>query len=262
MEWDPGPPPSISALFDQAPFEAYQAEPTRFRLAWGPIYYRGRLDGIAKVLVIGQDPAADENVARRILVGDAGQRVQGLLTKLGLTRSYVMVNAILYSIVGQFDPEIRHVMDSPAVQHWRNGLFDALLAPTLQAIVALGRAARHGVETWPAANALIAQHRVVFLTHPTARPASTVFQSWNARLAQLGALITPDPDGTVDLAPYTGSQFSAQQLSRIPFRDLGFGAPAWMGTGDTAFRLNPDQPLPALAREKPAIVWMAIGEKG
>jgi uracil-DNA glycosylase len=45
------------------------------------------LDGTAKVLVIGQDPATDENVARRILVGDAGRRAQGLLTKLALARS-------------------------------------------------------------------------------------------------------------------------------------------------------------------------------
>jgi hypothetical protein len=93
MEWDPGPP-SISTIFEQAPLQAYQTNPQRFRLAWGPIYYRGRLDGTAKVLVIGQDPAADENVARRILVGDAGRRVQGLLTKLGLTRSYALGGAV------------------------------------------------------------------------------------------------------------------------------------------------------------------------
>src|SRR5436309_15828919 len=101
MEWDPGPSQSIAAIFDQAPLNEYVNGPNRFRLEWGPIYYRGRTEGSAKVLVIGQDPAADENVARRILVGDAGQRVQGFLQKLGLTRSYVMVNAILYSITGQ-----------------------------------------------------------------------------------------------------------------------------------------------------------------
>jgi uracil-DNA glycosylase len=79
LEWDPGPAPSISAIFAQAPLEAYQTNAQRFRLPWGPIYYRGRLDGTARLLIVGQDPAADENVARRILVGDAGQRVQGFL---------------------------------------------------------------------------------------------------------------------------------------------------------------------------------------
>ena len=40
-----------------------------FRLEWGPIFHRGRLDGTARVLVIGQDPAQHETIARRILVG-------------------------------------------------------------------------------------------------------------------------------------------------------------------------------------------------
>jgi hypothetical protein len=92
MEWDPGPPPNIRSIFEAAPLAAYEGKPNRFRLEWGPHYYRGRLDATAKALIIRQDPAADENVARRILVGEAGQRVQGLLVKLGLTR-----------VVGQFE---------------------------------------------------------------------------------------------------------------------------------------------------------------
>jgi predicted Abi (CAAX) family protease len=69
MAWDAGPPSSISPIFEQAPLQAYRGNPNRFRLAWGPIYYRGRFDGTAKVLVIGQDPAADEHVARRWWAG-------------------------------------------------------------------------------------------------------------------------------------------------------------------------------------------------
>jgi hypothetical protein len=60
MEWDAGPNSTIAAIFEQAPLDAYVNGPHRFRLEWGPIYYRGRLDGSARVLVIGQDPAADE----------------------------------------------------------------------------------------------------------------------------------------------------------------------------------------------------------
>src|SRR3954453_11322305 len=72
-----------------------------FRTEWGPIFHRGRLDGTARVLVIGQDPAASENIARRILVGEAGHRLQGFLAKLGIDRSYVMINTFLYSVYGQ-----------------------------------------------------------------------------------------------------------------------------------------------------------------
>jgi uracil-DNA glycosylase len=50
-----------------------------FRTEWGPVFHRGRLDGSARVLVIGQDPATHEAICRRILVGEARQRPHGLL---------------------------------------------------------------------------------------------------------------------------------------------------------------------------------------
>ena len=84
-----------------ADFPDESAYPTKhFRVEWGPIFHRGRLDGTARVLVIGQDPAAHESIARRILVGEAGQRAQGLLARLGIDRSYVFVNTFLYSVFG------------------------------------------------------------------------------------------------------------------------------------------------------------------
>ena len=86
--------------------------PDSFRTEWGPIFHRGRLDGSARVLVIGQDPATHETICRRILVGEAGQRAQGLLAKLGITRSYVLVNAFLYSVFGQHGGS-RHIDDPP-----------------------------------------------------------------------------------------------------------------------------------------------------
>src|SRR5438309_9023005 len=73
----------------------------QFRVEWGPIFHRGRLDGSARVLVIGQDPAQHEAIVRRILVGEAGQRAQGFLAKLGITKSYVMINTFLFSVFGQ-----------------------------------------------------------------------------------------------------------------------------------------------------------------
>src|SRR6266702_1008375 len=69
-----------------------------FRTEWGPVFHRGRLDGTARVLVIGQDPAQHETIARRVLVGAAGHRLQGLLVKLGISRSYVLINAFLFSV--------------------------------------------------------------------------------------------------------------------------------------------------------------------
>lgn len=47
--------------------------PARFRVEWGPIFHRGRLDSSARVVVIGQDPAQHETIVRRILVGEANR---------------------------------------------------------------------------------------------------------------------------------------------------------------------------------------------
>lgn len=67
-----------------------------FLTEWGPIFHRGRLDGTARVLLLGQDPGQHENILRRILVGEAGRRVQGFLAKLGITKRYVLLNALLH----------------------------------------------------------------------------------------------------------------------------------------------------------------------
>src|SRR4051795_9822867 len=116
------------APFDQlaAVYPGADVYPVKdFRLEWGPIFHRGRLDGTARVLVLGQDPATHEAISRRILVGEAGQRVQGLLGKVGITTSYVMVNTFLYSVYGQGGGE-RHA-DDTAIADYRNRWLDALL---------------------------------------------------------------------------------------------------------------------------------------
>lgn len=64
------------------------------------MFYRGRLDGSARVLV-GQDPATHVAISRRVLVGGAGQPVQRLSARVGVTRRYVMVNTFLCSVYGQ-----------------------------------------------------------------------------------------------------------------------------------------------------------------
>ena len=101
-------PHSFDPGYGQEPFRTLAAEypeadlypPDQFRVEWGPVFHRGRLDGSARVLVLGQDPAQHETIVRRILVGEAGRRLQGFLAKLGVTRSYVLVNTFLYSVYG------------------------------------------------------------------------------------------------------------------------------------------------------------------
>src|SRR5258705_5040824 len=95
-DFDPGPPTTFATLFAGSPDSGGFRQ--HFWFDWGPIFYRGRLDGSARVLCIGSDPGPTERIACRTLVGDAGQRVQGFLSKLGLTRSYLCLNVFSFAL--------------------------------------------------------------------------------------------------------------------------------------------------------------------
>ena len=92
---DAGPTGAMKTLLDATPdYEAEMGDSTTFWYAFGPVLFRGRLDGSARVMCIASDPGPAECLpfARRTLIGDSGQKTQGFLAKLGLTRSYVLVN--------------------------------------------------------------------------------------------------------------------------------------------------------------------------
>jgi uracil-DNA glycosylase len=212
-----------------------------FRTEWGPIFHRGRLDGSARVLVIGQDPAAHETIARRILVGVAGQRTQGFLAKLGLTRSYVFVNTFLYSVVTQ-SGGTSHQNDA-AIVGYRNRWIDAIIDTNgIEAVIALGTLADHAWTLWKktpkgkATNVAFAH-----IIHPTAdrnvhgdaQHAAFVKQmlvNWNSALTTAHAAIT-HPDVSGPLVLY-GDDFLPTDLVEIPEIDLPAGLPRWMRSLD------------------------------
>src|SRR4051812_31089935 len=146
VEFDSGPPKSVARHLAAVPSYAPYRE--LFWYDWGPIFYRGRLDRSAKVLCIASDPGPTERIACRTLVGDAGQRVQGFLTKLGLTRSYVLVNAFAYALLPTKAPEARPLLAQSQHKAWRNKLYDDITGPGLQAIVAFGSEARRALDLW------------------------------------------------------------------------------------------------------------------
>ena len=210
-----------------------------FRTEWGPIFHRGRLDGSARVLVLGQDPAAHESIARRILIGEAGQRTQGLLARLGITASYVMVNTFLYSVYGQAGGE-RHAHD-PAIAAYRNQWLDTLAANNpLEAIITLGGLAETAYQTWKATPNGQSQTTVqAALTHPTypesaaasgrttlAAATAAMLDNWNHALPSLHAAIT-HPDTKVPFELY-GTALVPTDDALIPEADLPPGLPTWM----------------------------------
>lgn len=233
LDFDPGAPPS--AIFDKGPpaalarhFAALPDLPVEVRdlfwYDWGPVFYRGRLDGSARVLGIASDPGPTERLVGRTLVGDAGQRVQGLLAKIGLTTSYVLVNAFPYAVHPSKVSRARPLLSEPDQLSWRNRLFDQVSDSRLQAIVAFGGNAQAALHLWDTAPEVATFE----IPHPSAHNATDLANKWRAALPALRAAVTPDPDGDATGPPY-GATITEADYTRIPPADLPFGLPSWIG---------------------------------
>jgi uracil DNA glycosylase superfamily protein len=211
--------------------------PADFRTEWGPIFHRGRLDGSARVLVLGQDPATHETITRRILVGEAGQRVQGLLARIGITTSYVMVNTFLYSVYGQGGGN-RHA-DDEQIAGYRNRWLDALLVGTqVTAVVALGTLAETAYGIWAHAQPdAAARLHFAPIRHPTypesasrsggktlAETTADLLSNWNDHLPALYDHVQADQATPLRLY---GDRWQDGDLAPIPEADLPAGCPGW-----------------------------------
>ena len=145
-DFDPGPPAAVARHFARVP--SYADYRDLFWHDWGPVFYRGRLDGSARVLCVASDPGPTERIAGRCLVGNAGQRVQGLLTKLGMTRSYVCLNAWCFALHPSRASAEKAKLREPAQLAWRNELYDRVAGPSLQAVIGFGVMAQEAVRLW------------------------------------------------------------------------------------------------------------------
>ncbi len=232
IEFDPGPPPAFAELFAQAPDYAPYKE--HFWYDWGPVFYRGRLDDNARVLCIASDPGPTERVALRTLVGDAGQRVQGFLTKIGLTRSYTSLNAFVYALFPSHSSEAPQILSDPNQQHWRNQLYTLALGPRVQAILAFGTNAQMAVDQWDEKGNV----PVFKIPHPSSRDPQKLIDDWRAAVTQLRTIVTPDSDGD-PTRPNYGATFTEADYARIPLRDLPFGVPSWLGDDSWGRTSNP-----------------------
>ncbi len=197
-------------------------------------------------LCIGQDPAQNEAVAQRILIGVAGHRVQGFLAKLGIDRSYVMLNAFLYSVYDQ-NSASSHINDAP-IADYRNRWFSAVLASSsVEAVVSFGSLAdtawREFKNVAGAAATLPYQH----VGHPTSpesaggtperikEATAAMLRQWNTALETLRQAVK-HPDVVSPFDPY-GADFQSIELVEIPAYDVPAGIPAWMrGTDGWAAR--------------------------
>jgi cytosine/adenosine deaminase-related metal-dependent hydrolase/uracil-DNA glycosylase len=241
--------PVFAALVRQYPAESVYPR-SDFRVEWGPIFHRGRLDGSARVLLIGQDPAAHEDIVRRILVGAAGMRVQGFLAKLGITSSYAMINTFLFSLTPGNSGSAWAV--KPAIMAYRNSWIDAILATgtKVEVVLTFGALARKSWEKWASTQpaSTVAGFAVAHLTHPTAPDAQAakdptkslaaltkkLLKEWNGALDTLRPKVQ-HPDVPIPTDYYSDTWNAPLDLVPIPALDLPAGLPAWMRTSATGW---------------------------
>ena len=180
-------------------------------------------------------------MARRILVGEAGQRVQGFLARLGIRTSYIMINTFLYSVYGGSGSAYE---SKNAIIAYRNRWFDALVPQSnIEAVVAFGGRADDAWSRWratPTGGAYAGAYAHV--THPTypERDAATrnaktqeMLVGWNAAIAALRpAIAHPDLAPAKPLYLEKSAPFPKGGLENIPREDLPAGSPAWMAGRD------------------------------
>jgi uracil-DNA glycosylase len=192
--------------------------------------------------VIGQDPAQHEAIIRRILVGEAGRRIQGFLARLGISNSYVLINTYLYSVYGSVEAKTRK---NPQLIAYRNRWLDALLVGTkVEAVISLGTAADEAWRFWTATPAgQGSQVAYAAITHPTQPESSSkgdksklaaatekLLQNWNGGLQALAPSIV-HPDAPRPLMLYGPAWAEGDRLP-LPESDFPPGLPAWMHERD------------------------------
>jgi uracil-DNA glycosylase len=223
IEFDRGPTAAMASLLMDHP--DYTSVKDFFWFNWGPIFYRGRLNKSAKVLCVASDPGPTERIGDRALIGNAGQRVQGFLTKIGLNRSYVCLNGFVYALHPSNLSDGMKLLADPAHIAWRNKVFDAATGPKLQAIVAFGDIAKKTIDLWDGKG-----NTPVFKTyHPSYRfDESKLTADWNRVITELRGIVTKDKGGNNTL-PLYGDKIAESDYAPIPARDLPFGVPSFLG---------------------------------
>ena len=168
------------------------------------------------------------------MIGDSGQKTQGFLRKLGLTRSYVLVNAFAVALrPSQKSKGLRVLKTNVAIRTARHALYDGLLTDRVQAIVAFGEMAHVAYDLWAASNSAVRAIPHLKLAHPagvdrTGSGHDAALAAWGDAITALRAIVTPDPDGDAT-EPNFGAYFTELDYARIPRWDLPAVAPAYVG---------------------------------
>ena len=261
-EHDPGPTPASgwAALFAETPNYRGLGHAVLGRevpLGARPDVFRGRLDGSAKVVLVGQEGAQDESLSHRSFTGGTGSRMQHLLRHIGLDRSYLFLNSLCVSDqwpVREPAAPAGAGSRSPIVIHRHRILTKAVVDGDVRLVIAVGRAAKESMATWIRSHggtadpnrldqatlgSLPGPLQLVGVVHPgSAAGGSTedirkdfqrACEVIRARVEADGGWLPTDPGVERNLAV----PFQYRSLA-IPHRDFPFGTCPRLGRGGTS----------------------------
>jgi uracil-DNA glycosylase len=235
-----------------------------FRWHHGPMFFRGRLDGSAKVVIVGQEGAQDESLSHRSFTGGTGARMQHLLRHLGLDRSYLFLNSFVYPIFGQYTDDLRPLAQdrrSPIVSHRHRILDKAIVDDDVRLVIAVGRAAKESIATWIAAHggsanperleqatmgSLPGRVRALGVVHPGAAAGgstSTIRADFQRACNLIRGWVEADA-GWLPADPGMDRNLAAPfqyRSAAIPFRDFPFGTCPRLGRGGTSSNRTDNQ---------------------
>jgi uracil-DNA glycosylase len=245
IEYDRGPSASLARLLVGSaglawPDFAALGVPGASTYGAGP-RYRGRFSGV-RLMVLADQDGHDDLVWGRAFTGEAGQRFQGLLAALGITRSYLVLRTLPVDTAGLPDGKVWALADRPDVVALLAAVADRVLDDNpVAAVVTIGPhaeriAARFELDGQP-----------VVALPPWSAPGARA--AWVAGLARLRSLGIP-----IDQPP-TRTAWDGER-AQIPRADLPFGLPRWQGTsGDRVVRSTPPQAGPEAPPEPAYKVW-------
>jgi len=141
--------------------------------------------------------------------------------------------------------EAKTISASASIKNWRNQLLDMLKTGQTQAVIAFGTGAPQAVDLWSGVAGLF----VAKPLHASFRDDAGLRANWNTSIPQIRPHVTPET--AADKTPYSGNTFKKADLENIPPRDLPFGVPKWMGSGDMAWRTSTTQ-----------ITWKSLATDG
>ena len=174
-----------------------------------------------RLLVLADQDGHDDLVWGRAFTGEAGQRFQGLLAALGITRSYLVLRTLPVDTAGLPDGKVWALADRPDVVALLAAVADRVLDDNpVAAVVTVGPhaeriAGRFELDGQP----------VVALPRGRRR-AHAPRVAGHARLRSLGIPIDQSPTRT-----------AGRRAVQIPRADLPFGLPRWQGTSGDRVRV-------------------------